>query len=138
MLIVEIISLLFSLLFLYAAASKLFDYANFKIQLAKSPVLTDYAGILAWLVPALEIGITSMLLFKRSLVLGLYASFALMMLFTSYIIVILNFSDSIPCSCGGILQSMTWRQHLVFNICFVVLALIGIFIQNIPKQNKAI
>jgi hypothetical protein len=47
-------------------------------------------------------------------------------MFTAYIIAITKFSDYIPCSCGGVLQEMGWGEHLVFNICFVLLALAAI------------
>jgi len=133
----EIIIYSFFLLFLYAATSKLFDFHNFKIQLSKSPILTNFAVVLVWLVPAIEISTAIMLLFSRTLLIGLYFSFGLMTLFTAYIIAILKFTDSIPCSCGGILQSMSWNQHLVFNAVFIMLAFIGIILQDLLNKNKA-
>jgi len=33
--------------------------------------------------------------------------------------------DRIPCSCGGIIAKLSWGQHLVFNLIFLGLALIG-------------
>jgi hypothetical protein len=53
---------------------------------------------------------------------GLYLSFALMTLFSVYILVITNYSSNVPCSCGGILEKMTWNQHLIFNLAFLVFA----------------
>jgi hypothetical protein len=44
-------------------------------------------------------------------------------MFTFYIVIILNFSSFIPCSCGGILEKLGWREHLIFNIFFLFLAL---------------
>lgn len=35
-----------------------------------------------------------------------------------------------PCSCGGILEKMNWNQHLLFNICFCVLAVPAILLQS--------
>jgi membrane protein CcdC involved in cytochrome C biogenesis len=52
---VNVISLLFIVLFIYAAISKVLDYETFTIQLAQSPLLSAYAGIIAWLVPGGEI-----------------------------------------------------------------------------------
>ncbi|HWW41952.1 MauE/DoxX family redox-associated membrane protein, partial [Pedobacter sp.] len=98
--IVEVISGLFFLLFLYAATSKLMDYDKFQIQIGKSPILTDFAWVLVWLVPAVEIGVCLLLIFPRTIMLGLYGCLLLMAMFTAYIIAILNFSESIPCSCG--------------------------------------
>ncbi|WP_316837884.1 MauE/DoxX family redox-associated membrane protein [Pedobacter nutrimenti] len=136
--IVEVISGLFFLLFLYAATSKLMDYDKFQIQIGKSPILTDFAGVLVWLVPAVEIGVCLLLIFPRTIMLGLYGCLLLMAMFTAYIIAILNFSDSIPCSCGGVLAAMSWEQHLVFNVVFLVLAIVGILLQSKVVENKTL
>jgi uncharacterized membrane protein YphA (DoxX/SURF4 family) len=127
-----IASALLILLFVYAATSKLLDYQKFRVELGQSPILTVIAGWIAWLVPAIEIGIAIMLAYSRSRLTALYASFSLMVIFTSYIIAILKFSDYIPCSCGGILQNMQWPEHLVFNIAFVLIAFTGIMLYNKP------
>jgi uncharacterized membrane protein YphA (DoxX/SURF4 family) len=126
----EIICLLFILLFVYAAINKLSDYQKFTVQLGKSPLLTDIAGIIAWFIPTIEIIIAILLSFSRTSLLGLYASFSLMVMFTAYIIAITQFSSFVPCSCGGVLQKMTWNQHLVFNIAFVLLAMYGIILKS--------
>lgn len=127
---VEVICYLFVLLFIYAATSKLIGYDKFQLQISKSPIITDFALILAWLVPLSEIIIAVMLLFNRTIMLGFYAALTLMLLFTFYIYAILNYSETIPCSCGGVLQKMSWSQHLVFNGVFVGLAVIGILLQT--------
>ncbi|MDR6782337.1 putative membrane protein YphA (DoxX/SURF4 family) [Pedobacter africanus] len=135
---VDVICYLFVLLFLYAATSKLMEYDKFQLQMGKSPIITDYASILVWLVPGLEIAISITLLLERTRLAGLYAAFTLMALFTFYIYAILSYSDSIPCSCGGVLQKMTWDQHLVFNIIFVVLGIIGILLQGKINEKKIV
>ncbi|ETZ24167.1 hypothetical protein N824_16640 [Pedobacter sp. V48] len=98
-------------------------------------MLTDFAGILGWLVPAVEIVIALLLMFPKTTSLGLFAALGLMTLFTAYIIAILNFSENIPCSCGGVLEHMSWQQHLVFNLVFVFLSIAGILLHSI-SQNK--
>nr|WP_068887649.1 MauE/DoxX family redox-associated membrane protein [Pedobacter panaciterrae] len=135
-LVVDVISYLFVLLFLYAAVSKLIEYDQFKIQIAKSPILTDFATILVWLVPAIEIIIAVLLVIPNRIMMGLYASLTLMFLFTAYIIIILNFSDSIPCSCGGVLAKMGWNEHLIFNVMFIIIAISGILLQEEIKQKR--
>src|SRR5438045_1263366 len=130
--IVEVISALFILLFVYAATSKLIDYQKFRVQLGQSPLLTAFAGWVAWIIPSVEIIISIMLAFPKFRLFGLYASFSLMVMFTAYIIAITKFSDYVPCSCGGVLQKMSWNQHLVFNIGFVLLLLMAIILY--PKQ----
>lgn len=120
--LIEIVSLLYIVLFIYAAVSKLIDFENFKVQLGQSPLLSAFATPVAIGVPALEIIIAVMLLIPKLKLYGLLSSFTLMVMFTAYIYIILNFSQFIPCSCGGVLEKMTWNQHLIFNIVFVLLA----------------
>lgn len=131
---IEIIYGLYILLFTYAAVSKLLDYQQFNVQLGKSPVLAAYADIIVWAVPFVEIVISLMLLFTRLRLIGLFASFFLMVMFTAYIMVILNFSDYVPCSCGGILEELGWTEHLIFNSVFIALAFIGILLLNEEKN----
>jgi uncharacterized membrane protein YphA (DoxX/SURF4 family) len=134
---IDLIWIAFFLLFSYAAASKLMEYDKFLLQMSKSPVITDYASVLVWMIPSLEIVISIMLYLERFRLLGLYASLALMTVFTAYIYIILHYSDDIPCSCGGILEELSWGQHLVLNIAFVILAIVGIVVQNKIENNNA-
>jgi uncharacterized membrane protein YphA (DoxX/SURF4 family) len=135
-LVVEIISSLLILLFMYAAVSKLLDYETFKLQLSKSPFITQFAGVTAWALPVGEILVGLALSFKKTRLLGLYASLFLMTMFTAYIWVMLNYSYDIPCSCGGVLSKMSWNEHFWFNILFVVASIVGIIINPVIK-NKA-
>jgi uncharacterized membrane protein YphA (DoxX/SURF4 family) len=134
--IIELIASLYALLFVYASVSKVINFQEFRVQLGKSPLLTAYAGAFAVFVPLLEIAVSLLLAVPLSRRVGLYASFCLMVMFTTYIIMILHFSEYIPCSCGGILQNMTWGQHLVFNIFFIIPAVIAILL--FPNQSKVI
>lgn len=120
------VSILLAILFIYAGSSKLFDFGQFKIQLGQSPILTAYADVVAWIVPLVEFLLALLLLFNRFRLAAFYGSFALMVMFTTYILLVLNFSDYIPCSCGGVLENMGWTEHIVFNLIFVVLAIIAI------------
>ncbi|MDR2270439.1 MAG: hypothetical protein LBF27_05975 [Sphingobacterium sp.] len=133
---VKAISILLALLFIYAAASKLFDFEAFQVQLAQSPLLSAYAGIISYGILIIEFAVAFMLLIPNSNRLGLYASIGLMSAFTLYIYLILNHSDFVPCSCGGILEKLGWTEHLIFNICFLVLAIIGLY-TLVKKTGKS-
>lgn len=134
--LLEFICMLFILLFVYAAMSKLISFDEFKTQIAQSPVLTSYAIWFAWGVPSIEILVSLMLAMPRFRLPALYAAFTLMVMFTTYIFIILNFSDFIPCSCGGVLEKLSWTEHLIFNIIFIILALIGVMILSPQKNNN--
>lgn len=134
-LIVDLVIYLLIILFVYAAVSKLSDYPKFQVQLGQSPLLTAYAGTVSWMVPVSELVIALLLVLLPSKRVPLYASFGIMALFTVYIVAIRWFSDYIPCSCGGILEKMSWTQHLVFNLIFLLLAGIGVWLYE-PAQAK--
>lgn len=135
---VDIVVFSYILLFVYAALTKLLDYQKFVVQLGQSPILTNYAQVLAVVIPFIELGISLMLIFPKTRLKGLYAAFGLMVMFTTYIVLASRFSDYVPCSCGGVLEGMTWTQHLIFNTVFVLLALIGILLQpNIRSVDSS-
>lgn len=129
-----LICYLFIVLFIYAAVSKLMDFENFQIQLAQSPLLSAYAGFISYAVIIVEIVIVLLLCIKRTQQIGLYASYGLMLAFTVYIYLIINYSDFVPCSCGGILEKLGWTEHLIFNLIFVVLAVIAIYLSTTLKE----
>jgi hypothetical protein len=132
----EIISALFIILFIYTAISKFINFETFKFQLGRSPFLTKISGLIAWFIPLIELSIAILLLIKKTRLIGLYMSFSLMLLFTYYIYAMLHFSYFVPCSCGGVLSLMSWKQHLLFNILFSLAALSGILIKG--QQSKDI
>lgn len=135
--IIEIISILLVFLFVYAAVSKLLDYEKFRVQVGQSPLLTAFGGWIAWMIPTIEILISVMLVIPRFRLAALYASFNLLIMFTAYIVAILNFSDYVPCSCGGILEKLGWTEHLIFNIGFVLLAFAGILLCHLKKGKES-
>ena len=132
------VSILFVLLFVYAASSKLFDYQQFRIQLGQSPVLTAYADWVAWSVPLVEYLLAFGLILERTRLKALYGSFALMIMFTTYIILVLKFSDYIPCSCGGVLEDLGWTEHIIFNMVFILLAATAIRCLEVEGTTKKI
>ncbi len=133
---VEIICILYAILFFYAALSKAMDYQKFQVQLGQSPILSAYADWIAFLVPAIELILVILLFIVPLRLFALFASFFLMVMFTAYIIIILNFSAFVPCSCGGILEKMGWTEHLIFNIVFIMLAGVAIWLLNNQKYKS--
>lgn len=126
--VIEITGMLFIILFVYASLTKLIDFQKFNIELNKSPILNTISKEVAFIIPIIELIIGFMFVFKRSQLLALYISFSLMVIFSSYIVAILKYSDYIPCSCGGILQNMNWTQHLIFNVVFILLSAVSVLI----------
>jgi hypothetical protein len=126
--IVDIISSLFILLFVYTAVSKLSTIRMFQVVLHKSPLIGEFNVLLSWAVPITELLITALLFVPRTRRLGLAVSLALMSLFTLYLCYMLLFTPDLPCSCGGVLKTLTWNEHLLFNIFFIFLAVTGLWL----------
>ena len=126
----------FILLWVYAATAKLLDYEAFSVQLGQSPLLSAYAGVLVWLVPLSEYVLSGLLLFSKTRKAGLLGSLSLMTAFTAYIVIILNYADFVPCSCGGILESLGWTEHLIFNGVCVLWAASALILETHLQSDK--
>ena len=134
--ITTFISIFFILLFCYAAISKIMDFEKFQIQMTESPLLSTFAGFLPYVLVISEFIIAGLLCYRITQNAGLLASFILMLFFTGNIAHMLLTSENLPCSCGGILEKMSWTQHLYFNIGCAVLAAIALGI-NIRNSRPA-
>ncbi len=142
--ILSTISVLLLLLFLYAAFSKLFDMERFRGELGKQPIPESVSDILLWVVPLVEIGISGLIaasMLNNSFTrIAMIASTALMGIFTVY--TILAYSSAfghVPCSCGGIIELLNWKQHLYFDFFFLAISITGIVIakrNDFPEDSQ--
>ena len=135
--ILEVIATLLVLLFLYASLSKFLDFKTFIKEMNNQPLPNSWTPFLVWCIPCTEIALSIALIFERTRLPGLYGSLILMSLFTLYTIIILLHGFSyIPCSCGGIIRRLTWRQHLVLNLFFMALAITGIILHHKNSRQR--
>lgn len=112
---VPAVSALLIFLFTYTAVSKLLDLDGFRSVLAQSPLIGPGAGALAILLPFAELGVCLLLLFPTTRFAGLYTSFVLLVLMTGYLGFMVLYAPHLPCSCGGVISSLSWKEHIVFN-----------------------
>lgn len=124
--IVDVIVYLFVALFVYTAASKIMTFESFEKVLGKSPLIGNFSHMIAWAIPFLEIILGLLLLVTATKKVALYLSLGLMILFTSYLIYMVFSGSKLPCSCGGVISKLSWREHIWFNITFIILAIIGL------------
>ena len=95
--------------------------------------------VISWVTPASEVIVAALLFWPRWRLKGLYAALIEMALFTAYIIYLLTLDTEVPCSCGGIVEYLSWKQHLLFNIVLIGLLLIAIGIQKkLPTPHSAV
>jgi hypothetical protein len=134
--VIETILVLNIILFLYTGISKIMEYSEFKAQLADSPILGFVSSPVALLLPWVEFAIVLMLIVPRWRLNGFYATLTLMILFTTYIITLFSINKEMPCSCGGIIALLSWKQHLVFNSFFILLNVLVIRLQKREKKEQ--
>ena len=83
------------------------------------------------LLPPIEVLIVLALMFEKTRTAGFYASLILMSAFSIYsAAVLLKFFDYIPCSCGGIIKNLSWRDNLILNLFFVAISIVGILLRK--------
>lgn len=135
---IQIIYVLLVFLFSYAGVSKLIGFRTFHVQLSQSPYISRFADYIARILPVFELLLAASFAFSALRLYALYTSLFLLALFTAYLLAMLSFSYYIPCSCGGLLSVLTWKQHVVFNTFFIVLSLIGIGLTIVNQRAKNI
>lgn len=132
--VIEAIIIMNIMLFLYTGIAKIQDFNLFTEQLAENSLLASSSKAIAILLPLIEFIIVVMLAIPSWRLKGLYITLGLMILFTGYIALLLATSAHLPCSCGGIIELLSWKQHLVFNALFIVLDAFAI--RLLIKQKK--
>jgi len=136
--VLECIAALLILLFLYASVSKFLDFKRFIDEINNQPLPNSWTPFLVWCIPLLEIAISVAVVFEYTRLVAFYASLVMMMLFTIYAILILtHFFPYVPCSCGGVIRKLTWPQHLILNLFYLTLSILGIILQR-TKHLKPI
>ncbi len=125
---IEIIAAVFILVFMYTAIGKLTAHNSFHTSLVKSSLTPFAAEVLSWALPLLEILVAAMLFLPSLRLKGLIASMLLMVFFTGFIGYKLVTASRLPCSCGGIISKLSWKQHLWLNVFLATLAAIAVIL----------
>ena len=135
--IIKIVAIILACLFVYAALSKLEDYHKSVIEMRNQVFPTWIAMILTWLIPTIELFLVALLIIPITRKMAVWLSLFLLTTFTIYIaIVMTGVFGRIPCSCGGILENMSYGIHLIFNLFFIVIALLGLGVENRWMNNN--
>lgn len=125
------------LLFVYAGSSKLLAHELFLNQLSQIAFIKKIASPFSVFLPVLEIGTGLLIAFNNTQLLGFWIASLLMTAFTIYIAGMLILKSSLPCTCGGVITSMTWKQHLILNSLFMLLSWSAVY-SFYKKSNENI
>lgn len=125
--LVPFICSLFIFLFVYTALSKFLDFQAFISVLGRSPLIGSAVQLVAWGIPLAELVVSLLLLLPATRRTGIWSAFVLMCLFTAYVGYMVIFVPHLPCSCGGLIQELSWKGHLILNFILTVIAAAAVF-----------
>jgi len=133
----EMIVDLLAILWIYAAMSKLWDFTKYRKEIYLQVIPSFVKVLVIYGLPTVELIVATGLLIKQFYRPSLYASSALLTAFSIYILLALSgLLGRAPCSCGGILENMTWTTHLFFNLTFIALSAIAIV--NLRERRSGV
>lgn len=114
--------------FSYTMINKATNMTAFTLNIAKTGIipvfLIDFVAYSALLI---ELSCIVLLIFNEKR--GIQLSLLMMVIFTSYIVVLFLNNRYEVCGCGGILNGLPFFPHLLINI-FIILTLIVLWLKN--------
>jgi len=136
--LLQILIMILIFLFVYTPANKLMKFEEYKLAMKAQPFTDSFSTFLIYAVPFFELVAVILMAIPKTRKIGLYNGLVLLLLFTGYIVLVqLNYYGRIPCSCGGVISSFTWTEHLVFNLIFILFSIIAILLdRSISKEEN--
>jgi len=112
----------YAFLYMYTGWAKLMNLSAFIRGNSKIPHLGQYAKLIGYGIPSLEIVLAILLVMpvywiRRA---ALWTTTLLMGVFTLYLSLMVGFADKKLCHCGGVIESMGWKTHIVFNLIWLI------------------
>jgi putative oxidoreductase len=136
-LIVSICAILLIILFVYTGASKWVNLRSFLVDINNQPLPDNLTPTIAFLLPASELMTAVLLLWDKLRLIGLLLATVIMSVFTIYsILITAGVFENVPCACGGMIRGLSWPQHLLLNFSFLVIALVGLLMEQKSKSEQ--
>jgi len=129
-LIIMLINIILASLFAYTAYEKIMDHERFRDGISRVQIIGSYSLFISWAVPIVEVLIALLITIPAMSRIGLWSFFGLMIIFSVYILIALIWASKLPCHCGGVIETLTWTEHLWFNTGFILLSLIAICLEK--------
>ena len=119
----------FILLFTYSGFTKLLGASLVPIFIDEPLFInTALAGVLAKIIPGIELLIAVLLSLPKTRILGFIGVIILLISFSLYVLWSLISGYEMPCSCTGPIAYLSWNQYLYFNVINLSLALSGLYL----------
>lgn len=128
----EVAAVVLCVVYSYTAYQKIVGHAGFVMHFKQVPLFGNFPTLSAITIPALEILIVLLLIVQNSRLkrIGFSLSMVLLMLFTVYLGMMKLFASKLPCSCGGFISSLTFGEHIVFNLFLLTLSIVGFILTS--------
>lgn len=127
----------YAFLYMYTGWAKFMNMATFIRGNSKIPHLGQYAKLIGYGIPMLEIVLAILLVIPVYWVkrFALWTSTSLMAVFTIYLSLMVKFAEKKLCHCGGVIESMGWEAHIVFNIIWLIAGIFAL-VRTKVKHSK--
>lgn len=110
------------------------------MKISPVSVINHAAPFLGYLIPVAEIVLVVYLsagiIFTKYLRTALISSVVLILIFEFYIVAVLFSGLDLPCSCGGVIAQLSWKQHVIFNGFFIIAGLAAILYDDFTLRLK--
>lgn len=128
----------YAFLYMYTGYDKLTHLKTFIKGNKSLPYVGEYAVYIGWGIPLLEILLAVLLIlpFITLQRIALSASVVLMGIFTLFLSLMMQFVPDRLCQCGGVIESMGWTTHLIFNLVWLVAGIYALRKLIINKKLK--
>jgi hypothetical protein len=123
-------------LLLYTAYAKIIDHDRFLNGLTRVNLISGLAVFISFAVPVIEIIVAFLLLIPQTAKLGLYSFIVVMSSFTVSIVIAMIWEEHLPCHCGGAIEKLSWGQHIWFNLAFIFVAIIALWLIKLNTSLK--
>lgn len=122
-----LISLPLLMLWGYTSIEKIIHWQESYRAFLNQPFPSHWAELLAYVVPLLEFLLVILLIFPKSRWFGFLGSTLILNSFTVYVgMVWIGVFTETPCNCAGLINLLNWEGHLILNIGFLVLSVLGL------------
>ena len=134
----EYIVYLFTLLFTYAGIRKLIDLDMFVKEVWGFAIYGSKAMIRAefTLLSCAELLVAIMLILPRTRLVGIYATFILIVTINICFFILQQYAKVIPMYYGGIIPEAPFIVHFIFNLCLLFLALVATLMAIETRKQK--
>lgn len=129
-LIVEIICLILVLNFFYEGVYKIAYFSNYGFWLYHAPLLRPVAGILTYVIPTIEIGLSLALLTPSYRVATLYSIIGVLIVFVLWVMSVCLFTHRLFWPYHALWQKTTWMQKMLISMGLCWLAFVAVVISK--------